>query len=266
MNRRLNGLLANYGYNLIALPKTGIEPLALLYKQNGSLGQVGTPIMKLFDMKGRITPEITENIKVIDISDSISLMTDTKAGLQLMGGLIQLPSTVRADAEVMLYSNDKILVNYQNVREDNINLAQLDTFLQSGLPLGDEFRTFKEKLYNSELYVISAVLKSNRFTVSVADESAQQAKVEVSIPVMAEVTTDISRNKEKKVLLQYNGDVDLVFAFKAQRIIYDHHRWWQLWDKGPAGFRIKDVQNETLKGPEDFPTFPLEVAQGPLDI
>ncbi|MBK9984679.1 MAG: hypothetical protein IPP15_20330 [Saprospiraceae bacterium] len=72
------------------------------------------------------------------------------------------------------------------------------------------------------------------------------------------VNVDVSHNKNNTLTLKHDTSEPLVFAFKAQRIIYDRKKWWEFFRREEAHFQIKDQQGVILKNESDFPTSSLQ--------
>ena len=98
------------------------------------------------------------------------------------------------------------------------------------------------------------MLKSNAFTVTVTDKNGQHVDVEATVKGVLEANVDFNRNKNNSITLKHANEAPVVFAFKAQRIIYDAKQWWEFFRKEEAFFRIKDQQGVVMKGESDFPT------------
>ena len=156
---------------------------------------------------------------------------------------------------------------YENVKEDKVDLLSLDNFISSSDPVEGKFNAFKEKLEDSELYVINNVLKSNSFSIAVEDASGAKVDMEATVKGIVDSNVNISRNTNNDITLKNpNADSYIVFAFKAQKILYDQKKWWQLFKKNEAKFRIKDQQGVILRGEATYSTQPLKMDNLTADI
>jgi hypothetical protein len=146
-------------------------------------------------------------------------------------------------------------------------LLELDSFISGSDPVKGKFNAFKEKLEDSELYVINNVLKSNSFSVAVEDATGSKVNIEATVKGIVDANVDISRNKNNEITLTHtNADTYIVFAFKAQQIIYDQKEWWQFFRKKGAKFRIKDQQGVILRGEDKYPTRSLQMGELEVNI
>ena len=259
MAKVLKNLLSDYGYNLVALPKAGIEPLTLLYKKDDGLGSLGSPINKLFAIGNKAEPEILRDTEVPDIEGSAALTLDATGGVSILENLLAKLNMGKLGANLKLDSNNTVTISYQNVLEDKVELLDLDNFISESNPATAQFNTYKEKLENSDLYVISAILKSNSFSITVEDKNGQHVDIEATVKGILGAKVDLTRNKNNSITLKHSNEKPVVFAFQAQRIIYDKKKWWQFGKKDEALFRIQDQQGEILKNESDLPTQPLKL-------
>jgi hypothetical protein len=67
------------------------------------------------------------------------------------------------------------------------------------------------------------------------------------------VNASIKREQDSSLHISYQGEKDLVFAFKAVQIFYDKPKWFEFWNSKEAHFTIKPQLGYTLKSVEDFP-------------
>ncbi|MBK9984678.1 MAG: hypothetical protein IPP15_20325 [Saprospiraceae bacterium] len=55
-------------------------------------------------------------------------------------------------ASMKLNANNKVLISYENITEDKVSLLELDNFINGSEPDTTNFKTFREKLENNELF------------------------------------------------------------------------------------------------------------------
>ena len=266
MARVLRNLLSDYGYNLVALPKEDIAPLLLLYKNNDGVSSAESSLQKLFKVADAPPPQLIRDKAVININGAANITYDAEGGINLLDWLLQKLKMGKLSAKLKLDASNKVNISYENVKEDKVDLLDLDNFISGSSPDTSHFNTFREKLENSELYVVTAVLKSNTFSIAIENENDQQMDVEATLKGIVDANVNVSHNKNNAITLQQDNADQLVFAFKAQRIIYDKKEWWQFSKKEEANFRIKDQQGVILKGEDDYPTDPLKEGETLIDI
>ncbi|HYF30431.1 MAG TPA: hypothetical protein VD993_04880 [Chitinophagaceae bacterium] len=266
MGKIVNNMLSNYGYNIVALPKAGIQPLVLLYKNGNDVSSLESNLSNLFKIGEKAPPEVVPDDQVSDIQGSAELVYDANTGISVLSSLLEKLKMGKLAAKLELDATSTVTISYQNITEDKVDLLELDNYISTSNPSVDKFNTYKKMLENSELYVINSVLKSNAFTLTVTDKNGQHVDVEGTVKGVLEAKVDFTRNKNNSITLKHENEKPVVFAFKAKRIIYDDKKWWQFFRKEDAFFRIKDQQGVILKDESEFPTQPLNLNDTTADI
>jgi hypothetical protein len=257
MAKVLKSLLTDYGYNLVALPKEDISPLLLLYKNDNGVSSVENYLQKLFAIADSPPPIVVKDKLVAGIQGAANITFDADAGVDMLDWLLQKLKMGKLSGKLKLDAASTVNISYENITEDKVGLLELDDFISGSEPDTSHFNTFKQKLKDSELYVVNAVLKSNSFSVSITDQNGQQGKLEATLKGIVDANVDVRHNNDNTITLKHDNAIPIVFAFKAQRILYDQNKWWQFFKKDEAGFHIKDQQGVILKSESDFPTNPL---------
>ncbi len=267
MAKVLKNLLSDYGYNLVALPKEDISPLMVLYKNGNAVSAAESTLQKLFKIADKFPPEIVKDKTVSSVNGHTSVVFDAEAGISMLDKLLQALKMGKLSAKTSIDASHSITITYENVLEDKVDLIILDDFITGSDPLVGEFTTYRKKLENSELYVISHVLKSNSFSVAVEDATGTKVDIEATVKGVVDANVNLSKNKNDQVTLKHNKpDVNIVFAFRAQKIIYDHKKWWQFFKRDDAKFHIKDEQGVIMKGEEDFYSVPLQQGEEMIEF
>lgn len=267
MAKVLKNLLSDYGYNLVALPKEDIAPLMLLYKNGNAVSAVESTVDKLFKLADAPLPVLTKDKAVTNIDGSAAVVFDAEGGVSVLDWLLKVLKMGKLAAKTEFDASHKVKITYENVKEDKVSLLELDGFISGSDPDTARFNAFREKLENNELYVINNVLKSNSFSVDVEDAAGTKVDIEATVKGIVDVNVDVSRNKNNEITLKHNtADTYIVFAFKAQKIIYDQKKWWQVFKKKEAKFHIKDQQGVVLRGEQKYPTVPLQSGESMVDI
>ncbi len=267
MAKVLKNILSDYGYNLVALPKEDIAPLMLLYKNNDVVSAVESTVDKLFAVADAPLPVISKDKTVTNLNGGASVVFDGDGGVALLDWLLKTLKMGKFSAKAEIDATHKVKITYENVKEDKVDLLSLDNFISSSDPVEGKFNAFKEKLEDSELYVINNVLKSNSFSIAVEDASGAKVDMEATVKGIVDSNVNISRNTNNDITLKNpNADSYIVFAFKAQKILYDQKKWWQLFKKNEAKFRIKDQQGVILRGEATYSTQPLKMDNLTADI
>jgi len=253
MSQLIKNLLADQGYNIIALPKEGIQPLLLLSKEGDHLSSLESPMEAFFEAD--MAPLPSFNTATAPISGKKMLEFDLKTNFGFLSSLFQKFGLDDSQLKVRASAAHTYKVNFafEQVKEDKVGLLDLDNFLTGAIPLEKDFRTYAERLRRSELYVVTAVLKSAAFSIDVTDETGHQLALDAMFQNVAGGKLSIDRNKNNGFTIAHHAGPELAFAFKAAQILYDKAAWFEFWKPKEARFRIKDQQGLVLRGEEDFP-------------
>jgi hypothetical protein len=250
------------GYNVVALPKSNIRPLGLLALENGNLSDLGSRVDVLFEEDSSPLPAVAKNVAIPDLQGQTVVSFRLSAGIGLLNGLLGSLGLGKAAANAKLSDSDKILFSFDGAAEDGIKgFLDLDNFISGAVPQVERFKTYSEKLKNSELYIITSVLKCNNFSIQVINKDSQDITTGIEIKEAASAHGELKRSKDSKILVSHTGKESLVFAFKAVQIIYDAPKWFQFWDKKQAQFKIKAQTGMVLKF-ENFPVKELDLGEG----
>jgi len=265
MSKLLKNFLADYGYNIVALPKTDIKPLFLLCQEADSVSPLESSLSELFTSDELALPTVMNNNATADVIGSTAVSFDSETGVSVLSWLLDKLKLGKLQGKMNLDSNKVLTFKYEQVKEDKIDLVKLDGYLSTAAPVTKGFNTFKTKLMNSELYVINSVLKSNTCTLTIEDKGGASAEVEATIKGIAEISQNIKSNSSNSVTITNPGTELLVFAFKAQHILYKKANFWDKLfgaGEGVGAFTIKNETGLVYKGPEDYPTEHLGVLDG----
>lgn len=266
MPKFIQNLLADQGYSIIALPKAGVTPLQLLIQQQKVLSAYGDSLLKLFEPDEAGLPVRTTN--TADISGKKLVPTDAKTGIQLLSGLfnaLKLNSS-KLEASLNIVRGLELAFSYTDIQEESVELMALDNFIVGAIPRKEGFKSSQELLKNGELYVITSVLKSANFQVSLSSANATDAELKAAVEGIADLNTHFKRAGSNSFSLATPDGEAMAFAFKAAKILYDQPGWFQFWNREEARFRIKDQRGMVLKGPEDFPVCPFHTEYGIAEI
>ncbi len=258
MEQLIKNVLAELGYNSVALPRSDIQPLELLSRENGHLSPLNSPLELLFEADAAPLPLPAPGTP--DIIGRKTFEFGLKAGFSFLDGLFR---KIGLDGSKLQAQADgghsyKVAFSFEEIAEEKVGLLDLDNFLTGAIPREKEFRTYMERLKKSELYVITSVLASSTFFLKIEDANGRSLDLETTLQGAAEAKVAVNRSKNNGFSIFREEGPPLVFAFKAVQILYDKARWFEFWKAGEARFRIKNQEGLTLKGISDFPVRLLE--------
>ena len=257
--------LTNLGYNMVAWPKTGLQPLALLYKTATGVSAVGASLQELFKTGDAAPPQILKEEEATDIQGSAALTFDAKGGVSMLDWLLNKLNLGKLKADISLNDSYEVTVSYLKVREDKVSLLDLDKFISASKPGREKIYSFKSKLENNELFVINSVVKSNDISVTITAKNGQDVSLDATVKGIMDANLSAARKQNNAIELIYKTaeDKPVVFAFKAQQIIYERGSFWS---GESAHFYIKDQVGDVLLSPEDIPTRPLKTGDDMVEL
>lgn len=267
MNRMIENILADKGYNFVVSPSESIKPLLLLFKNKDGVSSTDSMLTKIFPAVDIFPPQVSKNKKVQDISQNSKVSYEFSAGVNVLESLLKKLNLGNAGANTDLDKQVTVNVVYENILRDYVSFVDLDQYISGTSPSDEKMNASREKLEDSELYVITEVLKSKSYSATVESGDAQSAKIEATLKGILDADANWKREKDNSLSMKYEAENPLVFAFKAVQIIYDSNKFWQFFGgKKEVTFKISNQQGLVLKGEEDFPVRMLEVQGGLVEL
>ncbi|MCB9304812.1 MAG: hypothetical protein H6566_29640 [Lewinellaceae bacterium] len=247
----LSNLLKGYGFGFVKTPRANIELLRLLAKDaDGNLNPIGF-LSDLFIQYSLPYPDEELDMPIPnELGGLKSTETSASMGLKILGGYFKNPIGL----DTAFGKADKIVFSFLDAKTDSVNLIQLDEFINDA-QVNSRARTFKERLENDEIFIITDTLKSPSFSVELLDSN--NAKVDLNTPEVEKIiegNTNFQRTKDRVGHFSYVGNEDLVFGVRAVRLIYEKKKWYS---KKEAGFRIEEESGYVVRGTENYSVHPL---------
>jgi len=227
--------LRQMGYTMLSMPSTEITPLLLLVKTSaGEVGNLNAGIEDLFEPVNRALPVISEDIPLpsaISGTETVDLKIDSN--LSLLKALTKIFSS-NASAQFSLEQKKNVKFKLNNPKKNYVNIIKLDSFIQDAR-INTSAKSILERLKNSDLYVITEVVKTKSFSFEDEADSKTSAR-----------------------LIDYEGTDYQAIAIKAYQILYDKS---SLFSDRPEGFRIRLADNiKIVRGEEEYPAKQLSDA------
>jgi hypothetical protein len=216
--------LNKYGYNVVKLPRTGIDPLLVLGRDKGltPIGTIGT----VWKTPGP-PPQPGPPRPAVAMQGQQTEKLDLSIGLKLLANALAAFGATMPSVDFAYHKAAKIQFNFVNVVSVAIDPFVIGDFLATGdLNLNNPFvrRYFDDD--DSTAYIISEVLKSDSVAVTATDSSGTEIKVDV--PALSGVlgaNVTVAPSSEGSAQLTYKGPEAVTFGFKAFEIIYANGRW-----------------------------------------
>jgi hypothetical protein len=239
-------------FNPVALPSGDIEVLQFLLSKDGNLERLGSEdyINKLFESNGQgVLPYAKEGIPVPEISGTHSLATDVNVHFSF---LTALKSYLGSDISTTLNANkdSQLVFAFESPFMDRISsFSDLDDYLNKSVLKSTN--NYAKRLKDSQIYVITAVLKTTNFAIGLVDKSKLKADLKIpSIKDFVEGDLTISREGSTQRVRKYKGDKPIAFAIQVVKVQHDQTFWQGLLDKQGVFWTIKE-DGFVVKGDDD---------------
>lgn len=215
------------GYNLVKLPRVGIDPMDVLGREDDSMEKLGSmtevwtsaapvpPIGSPAPVAG-VTGEKTSDL---DVGIGLKLLADALAGL---GAGLSLPSLSLAFKKAK-----KVQFKFINVESTSITPFALGKFLAKGtLDMTNPFVSHYFGNDKTQEYIIFDVLKSDSISVTAKTESGTTVEADIgalSGALKASVSAKASSAGASEIT--FEGKVKATFAFKLFEVLFENGKW-----------------------------------------
>jgi hypothetical protein len=208
--------LQSIGYNVVRLPREGIEPLLLLGGGN-NLNILGF-ISDIMLEEPAPLPQIDADLQAANIEGLKSSQFEVGIGVKFLEKLLSAMGAGSVSLEAVYKKANQVEFQYQNVKNDRIFPLSVARYIRVAKPdvtslVMDEILDMTRE---NPAYLIIETLKSTSFGVTAYDST--DAKVGIDLGALKELL-DIHPNLQvsinDKLTVSYQGDKELRFAFKA---------------------------------------------------
>lgn len=171
--------LAGLGYNVIRHPDATFAPLKLLGEQNGEFMVLGS-LNQLITASTNPLPVITADQTASDVNGQKSSSLKLGVGANILGTLISALGGNLA-ASVDYTDAQELSFVYQDVLSDSVTALDAGAYLSGGHVDSDNLVLKQYVLGNGRLYLITKIVKSDKFTVKYSKKDGVDASVKVPV-------------------------------------------------------------------------------------
>lgn len=236
LTKYLKKLVEEKDFNLVLNPRSGIEPLDLLFVEKNKLTRQGNlldnSIYYLLNESERMLPTTREvehgnilNRRVKGWSGEMKAKINTFSWTTILNFFKEED---KATAEIGLdaLNEQGIQLDYKNTTIKEVeNLLDLDSFIRNAKLNAGLSQQVREKIFNSELYVIISTLKSREILTRKESNNNSQVAGNVNVKNIANVSAEVGMDKGNTEALTYQGKEDIIFGIQAVRLIYKNRRY-----------------------------------------
>lgn len=217
-------ILNDKGYNVVRVPRAGIEPLDLLGRDDGAmewLGRLGALWQSPTPLPTPLPPQPS-----VDIEGKRTDSLEIGAGLSLLKGVLSV-FNAGAGLDVAYNHASELEFSYTNVQ--SIRAAPLEIGAYLGRGSTDEHNPVIQRYFLSQAaegFVLTEVLKSNQLKVTAKSSHGETVKVDVdqiSATLGANAHVTVSQTNDSSLI--YSGNVPVTFAFRLLRIAFEDGQW-----------------------------------------
>ena len=231
--------LNKFGYNVVRLPRVGIEPMDIIGKDDTTqwLGPLASVWHSTIPVP---TPSAPHPAAAVNGQKTDNL--DLSIGLKVLANALAAFGATMPSLDVAFHRARSVQFSYSNVTSTVVAPLDAGNFLASGdlntnnpvvqhYFLGDE----------AEAYLIVDVLKSDSITVNATDSSGVEVGVDVpAISATVGAKVGVKSNNASNSSITFKGAVPVTFGFIVDEIHFDGTKW-QLTGSAPSGLTALGV-------------------------
>lgn len=238
--------LNKFGYNVVRLPRTGINPLDVLGKNKVSyerLGRLDQIWESTVNVPGPNAPQFAPQINVVQ-TGKIKL----SVGLKILGNILSSFGVAGASLESSFQGVHTLKFSFGMPEIVSIDIFKIGDFMSNG-NLKSQNPVVKHYFEEEEArtFVLSEILKTDTISVKSFNEAGVEMKADVSgIQETVNGKVNVSAGRERNTEIIYKGNEKLVFGFKAFEIIWNDGRW-ELGIQPKPGKMFLGVRHESPK-------------------
>jgi hypothetical protein len=233
--------LKSFGYNVIRLPRTDIQPLQVLVKEDTRLTRLGDLATILRPGTQVALPRLKENVAAANISGERTRDLSIGVGLSILGSVIGAMGGSKLGLDVTYKNARTAAFEFADVLEDRVDLADIDQYLTDADI--SAFSSHAAQLLEADsVYVMTSTIKSKKFIVQAKESSG--TPIEIQIPEIQKTvggSVKVTSAREASSKVAYEGPQPLVFGFQAARLFYENGRYtaFKAMEPGTGGFEAR---------------------------
>jgi hypothetical protein len=243
--------LNKFGYNVVRLPRTGIEPMDVLGKR-GSLERLGR--LSSVWKTTRPEPPVGAPSRMVDIEGQKSDKLELSVGLKLLSNALQGLGAPVPSLDGAFQRARKVQFHFTNVTSTSVSPLEAGNYLASGdldtaNPLVAPY--FLEE--DGDAFLIVDVLKSDAVTVQATNEHGAEVKVDIpALQQVVGVNVGVKTSGASESIITFQGQTPITFGFKAFAIGFANGRWSLAGTKASGDMAFAIPAGDGGEEPEPF--------------
>ncbi len=212
------------GYNVVRLPRMGIDPMDILGKDEtierlGSVDQLWTSSQALPAVNGPLDASSVTGQKTSDLKLSI--------GLKILASALGAMGAAVPELNVAYSKASKVNFTFTDVKSFGVDPLAVGQYLSAGdLSSNNPFVRHYFEEEDSSAFIITEVLRSKSITVTATND--QGVEVGVDVPAIQQavgVKVGVTSKTGANSVITYSGAELLTFGFKCFGIAFVNGRW-----------------------------------------
>lgn len=217
-------ILEKYRLNLLSIPRESVA-IGDLYVQEGNSQYVSTPgsITNFLDPPLEI-PQFKTGETMADVSGTTSRNASGKAGMDFLEGFINalgpagIGTKVRGSFESS--NKNKITFSFKNPTRDYLDPGLLGKKLVNHMLMKEHALIAEGRRY----YIVTAVARSSGINIITEGDSNQIMDVDANVMKLANISGDISIQKNQTGNIIFTGQKNLAFGVELYELKYIQNR------------------------------------------
>ena len=216
--------LNKFGYNVVKLPRVGIEPLDLIGIDETT--QWLGPLSAVWKSTVPV-PEPSPPRRAAPVNGQKTDQLDLSFGLKILGNSLAAFGATVPSLDIAYRRARKIQFSYANVTSTVVAPLEAGNYLTGGTLNSDNpvvKHYFTEP--DSQAFLILDVLKSDSITVIATDEHGTEVGVDVpAIQGVVGAGVKVKPSGASNSTITYSGAEPVTFGFLVDEILYEGGKW-----------------------------------------
>lgn len=244
-------LLKDYSYTAVRLPRTGIAPLQVLQKQGNDLIILGE-LSQLMEPGSTPYPQVSADKQAGFINGKSSRELKVAVGLSMLGNIIGAMTGTKLKLNPAFGPAKSITYEFDNVMMNDVNQIELSRYLASAKLLPG-LGSIETSLEGGDLFVITSIIKSRKFTASAQDSNGAEVPIDVEVlKGMAGGSVNFKAERSNQSKVTFEGPVELVFGIQAAQIDFEDGQIKGLKQIKPAGSAVRGMPPKGGTGAQSY--------------
>src|SRR6185312_1798019 len=216
--------LNKFGYNVIKLPRIGIEPMDVVGKDETT--QWLGPLRSVW--KSEVAEPVVSTPKpAAQIAGQKTDQMDLSFGLKILANALAAFGATVPSVDFAFKQARKVQFSYTNVTSVSVSALEAGNYLAKGElntnnPVVEHYFTGHE----SQAFLIVDVLKSDSITVTATDEHGVEVGVDIpAIQGVVGASVGVKPGGTSAGTITFSGTQPVSFGFIVDEIEYDGARW-----------------------------------------